>query len=124
MISLLTITALGVACGQDEAAADERRVCVAVQRIVDALNEDRSAEAIVAMDELQAAVGATGNDAMARAGGEFFEVLDTDVDRWQLTMDETAQLGRQYHRQSAAALNDVVVACEDVDQPIDGLVSA
>lgn len=116
---LVTVAFL-TACG-DDASADEERVCAAVQTIVDRLAGQQSVDAIVALGELEAALGETANATMATAGTEFFDVLDTDVDRFELTLEEVGELGRRFQAEGAAALDVIVAECREVGTPIEGL---
>lgn len=109
------------ACGSDDPAADEERVCTAVQTIVDELGADRPQSALATLPELELAVNATENETLATAGQEFFDDLFTDIDYTQLTVEQTASLGDQYQQQMAISLARIVDECSSVGSSIEGL---
>lgn len=109
------------ACGSDDPAADEARVCRAVQTIVDELDAGRSQSALATLPELELAVNATENETLATAGQEFFDDLFTDIDYTQLTVEQTASLGDQYQQQMAISLARIVDECSSVGSSIEGL---
>ncbi len=92
--------------------------------MVDELAADRSQAAIDAVNELAVAVGQTKNDELAAAGRRFHESLLTDVDRFELTVDQAAELGQQYMNEASVALGGMIDACAGAGAAIERLPSS
>ena len=118
------LTIVSTACGDDGPTADEQRVCSAVQKIVDDLAAGRDEAAVATLSELEQAATSTANERMSAAGAEFFAVLRTTADRFQLTISEVAELGERFHAESTRHLDVIVDECGEAGAPIDRLPTA
>lgn len=108
-------------CAPDGPSADEERVCDSVQHMVDDLAAGRSQAATDELAELYEAVNATENGAMTSAGREFFELMFTDVDRFQMTVEQVVEVGSRFQTEFARSLDVIVAECRRVGSSIERL---
>jgi len=125
-VTLPWMMAVGlVACGSDKQArtpsADESRVCGDVQHIVDELGAQRPTAALATLPELEIASRNSTNPKLATAGKQFFDDLFTNIDYTKLTIQQTADLGREYQRKLATSMDTIVAECARAGVKIERL---
>ena len=114
-----------VACGNSTRArtptADEARICGDVQRIVDDLGAQRPTAALATLPDLEIASRNSANPDLAAAGKQFFDDLFTKIDYTKLTVQQTADLGREFQQKLANSMNTIVHECARAGSKIDRL---
>lgn len=121
--AVLAGVALMAGCADDgrKPTASETRVCEILQRIVDDLAALNNTSALATLPELELAVNDTENETLSASGKSFFDDLFTDIDYSQLTVSETAELGKQFQAKMAATLGKLIDECARVDATIERL---
>lgn len=125
----LVLASAATACSSGSASApaspSEAAVCEATQRMFDGIVggavPTAQEQAIAGLADLLTATQVTDNPQLAGAGDRLGEVVGTQVDPGGFTVEQTADYGRRLGVAGAAALDEILLECERLDLPVEGL---